>query len=93
MAPEQFEGVRLSTACDVYAVGQILWELLVGKPAFEGSIPEVCTKKMAFESGLRLKNSQSDPLSILISDCTSKDPNRRPTAMEAVEILRGVIHN
>ena len=34
MAPEQAQGFRVSGACDVYQIGQIPWEMLVGQPAF-----------------------------------------------------------
>jgi serine/threonine-protein kinase len=94
MAPEQIEGVELSGACDVYAIGQILWELIVGKPAFVGpTFCQVCDEKLALEDGLRLDvhNGSSDPLSRLISNCTSKNPQQRPTATEAVEIIRDII--
>jgi serine/threonine-protein kinase len=92
MAPEQIQGAKLSSACDVYAVGQILWELLVGEPAFAGSsVAQMCAKKLALEDGLRLQNRGHDSLSELISDCTSKNPQRRPSATEAAEILSEAI--
>lgn len=96
MAPEQIEGAELSNACDVYAVGQMLWEILVGKPAFVGSsFCEVCTEKLALEGGLQLnvQNSSSQSLSRLVSECTLKDPQRRPTAAEAAEILHDIIRH
>ena len=92
MAPEQIQGARLSSASDVYAVGQILWELLVGEPAFGGSsVQQVCAKKLALEDGLRLQNCANESLSKLVSDCTSKKPERRPTAAEAAELLNNVV--
>ena len=90
MAPEQLEGAELSSACDVYAVGQMLWEILVGKPAFAGSsYCELIDEKRSFEGGLQLdgQNSWSKSLSKLVSDCTLRDPQQRPTAAEAAEIL------
>ena len=36
MAPEQFKGQLLTNACDLYAVGLITWEMLMGRAVFEG---------------------------------------------------------
>jgi len=41
LAPEVLRGEEPSPAADLYAVGVMLFELLVGEPPFSGSIPQV----------------------------------------------------
>ena len=94
MTPEQFRGRRLSGACDVYAMGQILWELLKRRPAFVGSNPfEIFAQKDARPGGLDF----GDPAGIheslihLIAWCTRGDSEARPTAAQlSIELSNAV---
>jgi non-specific serine/threonine protein kinase len=43
MSPEQWAGEPAGPACDLFAAGAVLFEMLAGRPAFNGaSLPDVC---------------------------------------------------
>lgn len=93
MAPEQFQGEELSGACDVYAVGQILWEALSGRIAFSGPPASILYEKMQRRSGLVIEESPwnvSTPLEDLIEACTHPNATQRPTAQQALDMLRPI---
>jgi serine/threonine-protein kinase len=85
MAPEQLTESRVDARTDVYAVGLLLFEMLVGAPAFE-----VTTLKAAFE---RLRRPPPDPreqaevpaaLAELVLRCLARAPEERPSGTAEV---------
>jgi hypothetical protein len=47
MSPEQITGEAVSTSTDIYAMGLIAWEMVMGKPAFHGRTPlEIVAKQL-----------------------------------------------
>lgn len=90
MAPEQVNGWMLSAACDVYAVGVILYEALSGRRAFEGDTYSILRSKLQLETGLQLDRLPPGlPLDIadLVERCTNPNPTERPTSLEASHLL------
>ncbi len=88
LAPEGFspEGV-LGRRSDVYAVGALLHELLLGAPIAEGNTIEGCTRSVL--RGIQRSPSERRPglspgVSDLIMDCTKLDPQERIEAMDEV---------
>ncbi|HVZ73758.1 MAG TPA: protein kinase, partial [Polyangia bacterium] len=85
MAPEQAAGRPADPRSDVYAAGGLLYEMLAGKPPYEGSnFMEILHKKA---------NTQPAPLSAvrddvpraleeLVMSTLAKDPAARPQSME-----------
>jgi Tol biopolymer transport system component len=80
MAPEQIEGLEADARTDIFAFGALLFEMLTGRPAFEG-------KTRASLLGAILKDqppavSRVRPaipaaLDRIISTCLAKDPDDR----------------
>jgi serine/threonine protein kinase len=90
-APEIGSGRRWQTtaAADVYAVGVVLYEALVGRPPFIGSRPDQIARLHREARPPRLPELPNQ-LWLLIAACLNKDPRNRPTAAELAQLLREV---
>jgi hypothetical protein len=87
MAPEQLEGAQLTGACDVYAAGQTLWEMLMGWRAFSrATIWEKTRGPLIADGAIGVSRKLGD----LIEQCTQPDTDRRPTADEALGRLKAL---
>ncbi|MEM9492633.1 MAG: response regulator, partial [Myxococcota bacterium] len=92
MAPERVssEGPSLTAATkDIYALGVIAFELLVGRKPFEGgSIPEILTKHLA-EMPADVSGERADVsthLARLVAEMLAKDPTQRPSSASALAL-------
>ncbi len=85
MAPEQIAAEPVSPATDVYAVGEILYEMLVGRRAFSGEPAQILRKKLLGELpplALDASSSTVGGLEQLLTRCLSHEPKLRPSLPE-----------
>lgn len=95
MSPEQVRGDRtLDGRSDLYSLGCLLYELLAGRPPFEGAGWSVLAQHLngSPEPVKSLRPGVPGLLDRLVLSLLHKDPARRPaTAEEVSERLRGVL--
>lgn len=95
MSPEQVRGDRtLDGRSDLYSLGCLLYELLAGRPPFEGAGWSVLAQHLngTPEPVRSLRPGVPDALDRLVVSLLHKDPDDRPaTAEEVAERLRGVL--
>ena len=82
MSPEQVHGQKVDHRTDIYALGVILYELLTGKPVFEGATPMAVMMAQASKTPPDIRDSHPDldvpdTIADLINDCLVKDANKR----------------
>jgi WD40 repeat protein/Flp pilus assembly protein TadD len=82
MAPEQAEGRShaIGPATDVYALGTILYEMLTGRPPFEGDSSLTTIRQLLTQDPIRPSQRQLKvprDLETICLKCLEKDPARR----------------
>jgi len=87
MSPEQMEGKEIDQRADIYALGVILYEMLIGRVPFEGdsSLSIAVKHKTEAPQDPRKLNAQVPlDLSQLILKCLEKDKKKRPQNAEEI---------
>ncbi len=88
LAPEQLQGGVIGPPVDVYALGLVLLECLVGRPAFEGTPAEVVAARLGQDP--HIPDHVSPSWRALIEQMTARDPTARPSAALLAERLQSV---
>jgi tRNA A-37 threonylcarbamoyl transferase component Bud32 len=96
MAPEQIKGQPpVSPQTDLYALGCVFYELLTGRPPFEGDSPAVILQRHLKETAPRVGPQLLDcppALDQLVADLLQKKAEDRPaSAAEVATRLQGVL--
>ncbi|MFI0828686.1 protein kinase [Streptomyces roseolus] len=93
MAPEQWRGDHVDFRCDLYALGCVLYALLVGTPPFSGDY-YVLMRRHSEETPPPLHSLRPDlPFELvrLVAALLEKDPARRPrSARDVAAVLARV---
>ena len=96
MAPEQAMGKTLDGRADIYAVGVMLYECLVGFPPFDGLDGYSVGYKHVHEKPVAVTEVDSNvpqPLADIVMRCLAKDPAARPQrGHELADLLLEFLH-
>jgi serine/threonine-protein kinase len=91
-SPEQARGDAVDPRSDIYSLGCVLYELVVGRPPFAGDSPVAIAYKHVHESPVpprHLNIELPQALEAIILKCLAKNPvNRYPTAEDLRADLR-----
>ena len=94
MAPEQAEGPKVDGRADIYSLGVVLYEMVCGRPPFEGHTTLEVLRQHRFslpESPKNLNPQLPAAVSHLILQMVEKAPSKRPLHMGFVATSLGHI--
>ncbi len=85
MAPEQLEHHAVGPAADVWSLGLVLLECLVGRRLYEGRPAEVVARRLA--GPVPLPDDLPAPWRLLLGGMLDHDPRRRPSAPDVAALV------
>src|SRR5246127_3943316 len=87
-SPEQFAGVAVDIRSDLYSLGVVFWEMVIGQTPFRGSSVEVMYQHQHTPLPVEQLNGIPQPLVVLLEVLLAKDPVRRfQTPAELLKVM------
>src|SRR4029079_14627286 len=88
MSPEQAKGREVDRRTDIFAFGCVLYEMLTGRPAFEGDdVPEILSAVLKSDPDwTRLTSDVPPRIRDLLRVCLQKDAKKRRQTATDVRI-------
>jgi LuxR family maltose regulon positive regulatory protein len=94
ISPEQVSGRPVTAASDIYSLGIVAYEALVGRRPFTGESPVAIALAQVNEDPPPMPPGVPVPVRDLVLSCMAKDPARRPRSAadlaRSAEQLRGI---
>ncbi|MFD0901265.1 serine/threonine-protein kinase, partial [Actinomadura sediminis] len=84
ISPEQASAGELTPAADLYSLGVVAYECLVGAPPFDGATPVEVAMKHVRDAPRPLPARVPEPARALIMEMLAKAPEERPPSATAV---------
>uniref|UniRef100_A0A8R1EA51 Protein kinase domain-containing protein n=2 Tax=Caenorhabditis japonica TaxID=281687 RepID=A0A8R1EA51_CAEJA len=92
ISPEMCSGVSYNEKSDMWALGCILYEMCCLKKAFEGDNLPALVNNIMTCAYAPVKGSYSSEIKMLIRELLQLDPQNRPSASQALKMLRPSEH-
>jgi tRNA A-37 threonylcarbamoyl transferase component Bud32 len=96
VAPERIEGKGVTPATDIYGLGLVLYEMLVGRPPFTSTNPAVLLRDHVVRQPVppsHLRQSLPRELDAIVMKCIAKDPSLRYMRASDVAKALGSLEN
>jgi serine/threonine-protein kinase len=96
LSPEQAQGLELTISTDIYSLGVVAYECLVGDPPFSATMPAEVAFAHIHDRPAPLPASVPADAAALVLRCLEKDPEQRPASMaelaQMTDRVRGRMH-
>ena len=92
LAPERLEGGQVSPATDVYAVGLLIYRILIGQLPWDVGTTTALLRAHQYTEPDPLPPVEGMPAAVaaLVGRCLEKQPSDRPSSAELAHVLAGI---